>query len=135
MVLKIDCNIIPLDGILKGLKNLKLLEVSRCSPFLTHECLLPLVSRPNFTMKNHDPTGVNISHDGFQQIVQVGYKFIALRVHSCMTRTPKLITCLWPYSLPFSRFPSLKKFLQEYFLLALFVQKYVLAYYFCLKNF
>ena len=63
---------IPLDEILKALRNLKLLEVFGHPASLTHEGLLPSVIQPNFAVRIYN-TYTNISLDGFQKIVEVGF--------------------------------------------------------------
>ena len=78
---------IPLDGTLQLLRNLKRLRVFNfkdrrrnsdrllccATPFLSHEGLLALVGRPNFTVEISNFNGTSISVDGLTQIVQVGW--------------------------------------------------------------
>ena len=61
----------PFDDILPLLTNLKHLEIRTSSAFLSHDGLLPLVGRPNFTLDIWNCEITNISLDGFQKMIQV----------------------------------------------------------------
>ena len=90
------------------LRNLKRLQVYGCSPFLTHEGLLPHVGRPNFSLQICTVEVTNITLDGFLKIIQVGYVIFVSRAYSCSENNSKINHLFMAlYSVSFFCFPML----------------------------